>query len=242
MSRTSFENFGRRTLEVNDPTQMAARYRIQKDAERRIVLEIARKLNLLPEDVVLEVGCNVGTLLIPISFLCKEVSGIDHAYCVERLSQRYQADNVHLIAGNFLEVEVAQQFDKILCYSVIQYLKDSEEVLRFVDKLVHLLRPGGKMLLGDIPNISLKNRFLQSDSGREFVQRWEALRNRDAQKDLAYDHTLPQDTELVQFDDALVLRMVARCRAQGFHAYTLPQAPDLPFGNTREDILISRLE
>jgi hypothetical protein len=43
-----------------------------------------------------------------------------------------------------------------------------------------------------------------------------------------------------QMDDGVVLALLARARAQGFHAWVLPQATDLPMANRREDILIRR--
>ena len=43
-----------------------------------------------------------------------------------------------------------------------------------------------------------------------------------------------------EIDDGVVLGLVARMRAAGFHAFVVPQAPDLPMANRREDILIIR--
>jgi len=43
-----------------------------------------------------------------------------------------------------------------------------------------------------------------------------------------------------QMDDSVVLALLARARAQGFHAWVLPQASELPMANRREDILIRR--
>jgi len=41
-------------------------------------------------------------------------------------------------------------------------------------------------------------------------------------------------------DDSVVFAVLARARAQGFHAWVVPQAVDLPMANRREDILIRR--
>src|SRR5262249_16034137 len=46
--------------------------------------------------------------------------------------------------------------------------------------------------------------------------------------------------ERSKIDDAVVLAVLARARAAGFDAYLLPQSPDLPMANRREDILITR--
>jgi 2-polyprenyl-3-methyl-5-hydroxy-6-metoxy-1,4-benzoquinol methylase len=241
MSRTSYENYGRRARELQDPTQIAARYRIQKGGERRILHDVVDKLGLVSNDFLLDLGCNVGNLLIPLSFLVREVVGIDHPSCITRLQERFEGPNVKLIAGNFLDLVVQEKFDKILCYSVLHYLKDSNEVLGFMDKALSLLKPGGYALFGDIPNRSLKERFMRSDAGSEFAREWETLRKSQPEGASNYDETLPADTDLVQFDDELVLRILHCYRTKGFHSYALPQPPDLPFGNTREDVFVAKL-
>lgn len=240
MSEISFENYGRRARDLKDPTQMAARYQIQKEGERRILIDVVQKLGLAPDDVVLDLGCNVGNLLIPLSFLVGEIVGVDHSNCIARLQERFDGPNVRLIAGNFLDISIDKTFSKILCYSVLHYLKDSNEVFEFMDKALSLLKPGGTALFGDIPNRSLKERFLQSDAGREFVRKWEALKERDSKQESMYDESLPPDPCLVHFDDAFVLEILDRYRAREFHSFALPQLPSLPFGHTREDILITR--
>ena len=39
---------------------------------------------------------------------------------------------------------------------------------------------------------------------------------------------------------SVVLSLVQRCRHFGFHAWVLPQAPELPMANRREDVLVVR--
>ena len=43
-----------------------------------------------------------------------------------------------------------------------------------------------------------------------------------------------------QIDDGIVLALLARARAHGFHAWVLPQAAALPMASRREDVLIRR--
>ena len=46
------------------------------------------------------------------------------------------------------------------------------------------------------------------------------------------------DNETVTFDDSVMLRLVKHIRSKNYHAYVLAQPENLPFGHTREDILI----
>ena len=95
-----------------------------------------------------------------------------------------------------------------------------------------LNRTAGAFLIGDIPNTSMRKRFLVSDAGRAYHD----------------EHYAGQPSPAVQFnaldtgqiDDAIILGLVARARNAGFQAFVLPQNPSLPMANRREDILIRR--
>lgn len=241
MSQITFENYGRMAEALSDFILAAGRYPIQRTAEKAVLMDIVRKLDLSGEDRFLDVGCNVGNLLIPLSFIAGSVLGVDHIGCVQRLERRFPfADNVQLRSGNFLDLAFEDRYDKILIYSVLHYLSDATEVFAFVEKAVSLLAPGGKALLGDLPNISHKKRFLESPHGRQFQIEWQ--RQIAAQPVLSETEELdlPKDNELVEFNDRLILQIVGRLRELGFHAYILPQPSHLPFGHSREDILIER--
>lgn len=92
------------------------------------------------------------------------------------------------------------------------------------------------MLLGDLPNISKKSRFVNSESGREIAKNWA-----EQIKDAGGKHPLEKmesDSQLITFDDALVLDLIAFIRGKGFESFLLPQPLGLPFGGSREDILV----
>ena len=236
MSRISFENFGKRAQCFKDYKQMTGRYEIQEEAKKNIFGDIAQKLDLKPDDSVLEIGCGVGDLLIPLSFFVKEITGIDHDSCLEQLRNRFQkAKNIRLVPGNFFDVSMPKSYDKILCYSVIQYLKDKKEVFRFIERALRLLVPEGRALFGDIPNKSKKKRFEESKRGKKFLKEWQRLMKKE--KRGKEDIVFPEDKEMVGFDDDLVTEIVQRFRKKGYHVYLSSQPPDLPFGETREDII-----
>jgi cyclopropane fatty-acyl-phospholipid synthase-like methyltransferase len=238
MSRVSFENYQHLAqLPDTSNTVVAGRYVFQREAERKILFDLLYKLKLEVTDELLEIGCGPGNLLMPLSCFCARATGIDNEGAITRLEHRLTNDNVvTCMPGNFLDMDLpASQFDKILIYSVLHYLSDKAEILRFVERALPILKPGGLMLLGDIPNTSKKIRFGNSISGQMIAKKW-------AEQIMVADGTLPekitQDHKLVIFDDALVLDVVAFIREKGFDAYLLPQPLDLPFGGSREDILV----
>ena len=88
------------------------------------------------------------------------------------------------------------------------------------------------MLMGDIPNIAMRKRFFASAAGEESHRRYTG---RDEKPVVGFNRLEPG-----HMDDSVVLSVLMRARAQGFHAWVLPQAPDLPMANRREDLLIRR--
>jgi len=101
-----------------------------------------------------------------------------------------------------------------------------------LDASLALLAPGGQFLIGDIPNISKRKRFFSSETGRRFHQ---SFMNTTDIPEVIFNQI-----EHDQIDDAVVMALLQRARAQGFDAYVLPQPSTLPMANRREDILIVR--
>lgn len=124
------------------------------------------------------------------------------------------------------------KFDVILCYSVLHYVLVDASIFRFFDAALSLLRPGGQLLIGDIPNISRRKRFFSSDAGIRYHKTF-------MKTNLPPVVTFNQ-IEWDQIDDAILFGLVQRARVQGFDAYVLPQDPKLPMANRREDLFICR--
>lgn len=139
---------------------------------------------------------------------------------------RYPQESGELFA------EYAGRVDAVLCYSVLHYVFAEQPLFDFIDRTLDLLAPGGACLLGDIPNVSKRKRFFCSEAG---VRGHQAFTGRAEAPAVAFNRPEPG-----KLDDAVVLAILARCRAAGFDAYVLPQAPALPLATRREDILIQR--
>ncbi len=93
MGRISFENFGVAAEQLDNYTTMASRYLMQEESERHIVPDIIKKLDLSVTDQCLDIGCNVGNILIPLSFYVRSIHGIDHLKCLEKLEKRFPDAN-----------------------------------------------------------------------------------------------------------------------------------------------------
>lgn len=142
-----------------------------------------------------------------------------------RLAGRFPDDCRDALAG-------AAGFDAILCYSVFHYVYAAGNPYAFLDTVLPLLAPGAACLIGDIPNASMRRRFLASAAGRAYHRQYSGR---------AEDPTVEFNClEAGSIDDAVVAGLLLRCRQAGFHAYLMPQAVALPLANRREDLLIVR--
>jgi SAM-dependent methyltransferase len=187
--------------------------------------------------LVADIGCGCGVLARKIVELCRERSHrlvlVDSA---EMLGQLDDAPGVRKVPGRFpgtaeLLESCEGRVDAVIVYSVLHYVFAEADADEFVDAALALLAPGGRLLLGDLPNASKRRRFFSSDAGAAFHRTF-----------MATDEPPPVDDEPdpAKLDDVAILELVARARGSGYDAYVLPQPDDLPFANRREDVLIGR--
>jgi cyclopropane fatty-acyl-phospholipid synthase-like methyltransferase len=208
--------------------------------EEFIFHDILAKLSNLNEEgkTVLDIGPGCSDLPKILIKYCQEKK---HALTLvdapEMLEQLPDDENVEKVAAFYPECPqlielLAGKVDAIICYSVLHYIFVDTSLFRFLDTSLSLLAPGGHMLIGDIPNVSKRKRFFSSETGIRFHQ--------DFMKTTEAPEIQFNQVEHGQIDDAVVMSLLQRARAQGFDAYVLPQDPGLPMANRREDILIVR--
>jgi 2-polyprenyl-3-methyl-5-hydroxy-6-metoxy-1,4-benzoquinol methylase len=225
-------------LSSNEKIGFPESYRAGK--EQTILSDLLVKLPILGlrEGTILDVGPGCGDLArLMISHAEKQAHHLILVDSEEMLANLPDKANVTKIAAYYpqcpeLFAHHAAKVDAIIVYSVFQYVFAESNAWDFVDRSLSLLAPGGRLLLGDLPNTSKRKRFFASETGIRFHQ------------DFTQSDEIPQVQfnvpEPSQIDDAVVMAIVARARAAGFDAYVLPQAADLPMANRREDILIVR--
>lgn len=122
--------------------------------------------------------------------------------------------------------------DAVVVYSVFHYVFAEGNAWGFLDAALSMLAPGGSMLIGDVPNISKRRRFFSSAAG---VRCHQEYTGKDERPVVEFNGLNPGE-----IDDSVVIAMTMRARLQGFDAYVVPQPPELPMANRREDLLIVR--
>lgn len=209
----------------------------RKDLEYLIFEDIISKTQLDKAKNVLDLGCGCSELVDHfISFSQKNLQNIflvDSQEMLNNIAYKNINNNIHFVPGRFPDKEVLTNlgqalFDVIVVYSVIQYAFISQSIYGFIHECINLLKPGGRLLIGDIPNYQARERFLDSEKGREFLSKAPQVNNT-----INLQH---ENSERI--DDSVIMSLLFRFRNFGCETYLLPQPEQLPFSNRREDILV----
>ena len=226
------------TAQLSD-TERVGRYAKQQDDEKHIFEDIVQKLPALTRDnsTIIDIGCGcsdpVKKLIANAEQYQQQLVLVDSEEMLARLPNLKNITKApcQFPEPNFIETYQGKA-DAVIVYSVFHCVYLQNDFITFADSLVKLIASGGSLLLADIPNSTRKKRFLSSEQGQRFHQQWSG------------DKSLPNvdwnQFESGSLDDSLVLMLMARYRQMGFETYLLPQKPNLPFSNTREDLLVTR--
>ena len=124
----------------------------------------ARILELSPADKLLDIGCGTGIFAMALSPVVKRIHGVDISpVMIERAKSSFHScDGMTFSTGTLCEPGVsAGNFNKVLAYSVLQYLADQDEVLEAFRVLFELLPEGGRALYAANPDTAKRDAYLE---------------------------------------------------------------------------------
>ncbi|WP_278361721.1 class I SAM-dependent methyltransferase [Stutzerimonas kunmingensis] len=206
-----------------------------------IIADILRKLPTLGREgsTLFDIGCGCGELAqhlqthamaknqrLILNDSAEVLAALPAFAAREELVGRFPEDVLDLLEP------FRGQCDAVICYSVFQYIFVEGSVFAFLDQALSLLAPGGYLLIGDVPSESMLQRFLASSAGRSYHRKYSGC---DEDPVPVFNRVC-----LGKVDDAVLLGMIARGRAAGFHGWLMPQGLDLPMANRREDLVFMR--
>lgn len=242
-----FDEYGAKAGQPVSATVLAGRYPSQVAAEKEIVRDIVAKLDLQSYDLFFEIGCGPGSLLIPISFLVRSAAGLDHPEIIDLINRKCPGLDLNLFGADFIDYPIEKEvYSKILVYSVLHCLESLDQAVFFCRKAFGALKTGGLMLLGDIPNLDMKNRFLGSERGKKFHAQWvshmaDTPENVAEYKNEYKKRAIGAPLRRWQPNDKDLDVLVNALKDDGAEVFVLPQRKTLPFGNTRCDVLVEKL-
>lgn len=135
-----------------------------------ILHEISGHLRFSSEDILADVGCGAGIISLALASRVKHVHASDIS---EKLVERAQGnlqgiENVEVKVGSILSIDLPDSAcDKVLVYSVCQYLKGEEEVGTALSEVFRILRPGGRALIAANPDPSRRQALVDVVMARD---------------------------------------------------------------------------
>jgi 2-polyprenyl-3-methyl-5-hydroxy-6-metoxy-1,4-benzoquinol methylase len=130
--------------------------------------DAARKLRVDGKTSVLEIGCGVGVLGLPLARRAPRYVGIDIAEKAlavfrERLAAaglgeaRVSLRSLDFVNAPNVTVESLGRFDRVIAYAVLHYVATESEGRTFVARALSALEPGGRALFGNLPLADLQD-------------------------------------------------------------------------------------
>ena len=148
---------------------VSGRYKADTKLEKYIFKDIAVKLELNKKKIsFLDVGCGCGNL---VKFIAKhaEQKKINLTLCdiepvISKLKKQHKNKKIKFLDNEFLKNNFTEKYDRILIYSVLQCMND---IKKSIEKAYSLLKKNGILLIGDLPNVDKKFRFLSIGSNKK---------------------------------------------------------------------------
>ena len=207
-----------------------------------IIEDVLSKIPVTKNDVVLDVGCGTGVITIPLSKHCQHIHALDSgAKVLEKARARCKEEHVANITyylGSALDLPFEENsFNHVLMYGVIHLFENEEQVNRAVAQLVRVCKPGGRILIAEIPDQKSRQEFEQRQkTPREMELLNDFNANRAEYDRLFKEHisNFPSAAPLA-FDCA---KLVAYGETIGCQGSVVKQDIRQPFSLTRRDVVL----
>jgi len=126
-------------------------------ADRRdyddLIDSIVDQLGLVPQSRILEVGCASGFIALGLAPRVAHYTGVDLAKPALAVARSMQLPNAEFLEADGSRLPFPDgAFDAVLCYDVFTNLPTPDIGDSIIGEMVRVLRPGGKALVGSIPD------------------------------------------------------------------------------------------
>lgn len=125
--------------------------------KKRLLDDVAMKLELSLKHHVLDVGCGTGMILRRIAPRVASITGVDLSVDMLAVGRHNPMSNVTLLQANAAQLPFKNQvFDRVLCYFVIANFLDDDFTQRVLAQLIRVTRKGGFVFIGNTPDYEKK--------------------------------------------------------------------------------------
>jgi ubiquinone/menaquinone biosynthesis C-methylase UbiE len=122
---------------------------------------IVNILTIREYSTVLELCCGNGVIIGEIAKICKKAYGVDYSGpLLNQLSKNFKQKNLVIEKRDVLKYELKKnEYDAIIIYFSIQHF-DEKDTYLLIDKSIEALKVNGKLLIGDIPDLDKKWKYI----------------------------------------------------------------------------------
>jgi ubiquinone/menaquinone biosynthesis C-methylase UbiE len=158
-------------VKSEDPCKQVGRTQNRQNySEENINLITARILDFLQADTtkdLLELACGNGMVTHRIAPHFKSVKAVDFSQpLIEQARKNFARDNVEYAVGDAVELGAEEgRYDAIMIYFAFQYFQPEQARVMF-SHFQRLLKPGGRILLGEVADGDRVWNFYRGWSGR----------------------------------------------------------------------------
>ncbi len=173
---------------------------------------LAERLQLAPGESLLDVGCSTGALTTRLARHAGPVTGVDFSEALIEAARRHHAGTgVTFVPAEAADLPFADAtFDKGCCFGVLGTLPETGYARRSIAELVRVVRPGGIVVVGSLPDDRRKHAFFdQLDAALPWWRRSVPRVLRWGVKKLLCPTSRPGQTQIRWFDvevEAALLR------------------------------------
>jgi SAM-dependent methyltransferase len=139
--------------------------------------DVLRKLRIEPGVSVVEIGCGIALVGLPVARRATRYLGLDFApQAVQVANERFRkaglegrasAQHVDVLALGADELRQLGRFSRVLMYAVLHYARTDQEALRFLSVAADLLDRGGRALIGSLPLADLRDDWPSPGEGQK---------------------------------------------------------------------------
>lgn len=139
--------------------------------KKKLAKDILQKLELNAEDLVLDLGCNVGIYHPYLHRHIRYMLGVDASPAIIlKAVNKHQFNNVEYLIFDITKdwPALTQKFSKVLLYSVIHFLNNIDDVEMLINKIQANMPPHGKIMLGEVRTKEKYDRFIQKQQKKKY--------------------------------------------------------------------------
>jgi len=134
---------------------------------RGMTADLKGKLAPLAGTTVLEVGCGAGAVTRGLVVDAKSVTAVDFSHSMLLQARRSGlSEPRYVTADASLLPFTSGSFDRVVCYSVFNNFPSLDFAAQVMRELARVAKPGGRVLIGQVPNADRKEAWLRDYSAR----------------------------------------------------------------------------